>query len=103
MACGGFLPRAGLPADGLQDSYCVALIANILCVGYFCVNNSGVTVTKYNKRKPVRTRREGVKERLYALYNVLVSWVENHLFVAKELACAGVRACLQKIILYMSP
>lgn len=73
MPCGGFLPWARRWADGLQDSYRAAVVASVICVGYFRVNSSGVTVTEYNEKKPVQTRRESVKERLRVLYNVLIS------------------------------
>lgn len=42
-------------------------------VGFLHSDNSGVTVTEYNTKKPKKTRREGVKKSLHELYNVLIS------------------------------
>lgn len=41
-------------------------------------------MTENNTEKPRGTRREGVKESLHRLYNVLISQVENHVFVARQ-------------------
>lgn len=52
-------------------------------VRFLHLNNSGVTVTEYNKKKPMRTKRERVKKRLHVLDNVLISSAENHSVCSK--------------------